>query len=90
MSRFSLYFGTGLLNVGAWQFLTLITRSVPNYAWLYWAFFVVLIFGSVIVCTAIARRIYSGQFATNSPTFLTVSIIALIGCLMGVMFGWGF
>ena len=90
MSRFSLYFGTGLLSVNLWQFLTLITRSIPNFSWLYWSAFFVAIVGSIIVCTAVARRVYSGQFATTNPTFLTVSIITLIGCLMGVMFGWGF
>lgn len=90
MSRFSLYFGGGLSSVGAWQFLTLIARSVPNYNWLYWSVFFIFIVGSIIVCTAVARQVYSGQFATTNPTFLTVSIITLIGCLMGVMFGWGF
>ncbi len=90
MSRFSLYFGTGLLSVGLWQFLTLITRSVYGYGWLYWSAFFIVIVGSIVVCTAVARQVYSGQFATNNPTFLTVSIVALIGCLMGVMFGWGF
>ena len=90
MSRFSLYFGTGLLSVGLWHFLTLMARSVPNYAWLYWAFFLICILATIVCCTAIARRIYSGQFATNCPTFLTVSIIFLVGCLTGVVFGWGF
>lgn len=90
MSRFSLYFGTGLLSVGLWQLLTLITRSIINFGWLYWSAFFVLILGCVVCCTAIARKIYSGQFATSVPIFLTVSIITLIGCLMGVMFGWGF
>lgn len=90
MSRFSLYFGTGLLSVGGWHFLTLITRSFPNFGWLYWSAFFIIIVGSIIVCTAVARQVYSGQFATTNPTFITISIVALIGCLMGVMWGWGF
>ena len=90
MSRFSLYFGTGLLSIGVWQFLTLITRSVPNFTWLYWSGFFIIIVGSIIACTAVARQVYSGQFATTNPTFLTVSIVTLIGCLMGVIWGWGF
>ena len=90
MSRFSLYFGTGLLSIGFWQFLTLITRSVPNFTWLYWSGFFIIIVGSIIACTAVARQVYSGQFATTNPTFLTVSIVTLIGCLIGVIWGWGF
>jgi hypothetical protein len=90
MSRFSLYFGTGLLSVGFWQFLSLITRSVPNFTWLYWSGFFTLIIASIIGCTTVARQIYSGQFATSSPTWLTVIVIILISSFLGVIWGWGF
>jgi hypothetical protein len=90
MSRFSLYFGTGLASTGAGHFLSLVSRSVPNFSWLYWSVFLALIVVSIIACTAVARQVYSGQFATSSPTWLTVIVIILISSFLGVIWGWGF
>lgn len=90
MSRFSLYFGTGLASTGLGHFLTLIARSVPNFNWLYWSVFLCLIVTCLTLCTQIGREIYSGQFATSSSVFLTLSAITLVTYLMGVIWGWGF
>lgn len=90
MSRFSLYFGTGLLSVGLGHFLSLIARSHPNFGWLYWSAFLALIIVCLTLCTRIGRQIYSGQFATSPSVLLTISSITLITYLMGVIWGWGF
>nr|CAD5988562.1 hypothetical protein NO713_05737 [Planktothrix pseudagardhii] len=90
MSRFSLYFGTGLTSTGLGHFLSLIARSVPNFNWLYWSVFLCLIVVCLVMCTRIGRQIYSGQFATSSSVLLTISAITLIAYLMGVIWGWGF
>ncbi|BBD57185.1 hypothetical protein NIES204_45210 (plasmid) [Planktothrix agardhii NIES-204] len=90
MSRFSLYFGTGLASTGAGHFLSLVSRSVPNFSWLYWSVFLALIVVCLVMCTRIGRQIYSGQFATSPSVLLTLSSITLITYLMGVIWGWGF
>ena len=90
MSRFSLYFGTGLASTGAGHFLSLVSRSVPIFSWLYWAVFLALIVVCLVLCTRIGRQIYSGQFATSPNVLLTLSSITLITYLMGVIWGWGF
>ncbi|HEY9864654.1 MAG TPA: hypothetical protein V6D21_10810 [Candidatus Obscuribacterales bacterium] len=90
MSRFSLYFGTGLSSSSLGHFLSLIARSVPGFSWLYWSAFLILIVTCLVMCTRIGRQIYSGQFATSPSVLLTISAITLITYLMGVIFGWGF
>ena len=90
MSRFSLYFGTGLASTGVGHFLSLVSRSVPNFSWLYWSVFLCLIIACLVMCTRIGRQIYSGQFATSPSVLLTLSSITLITYLMGVIWGWGF
>jgi hypothetical protein len=90
MSRFSLYFGTGLASTGAGHFLSLVSRSVPNFSWLYWSVFLALIVVCLVLCTRIGRKNYSGQFATSPSVLLTLSSITLITYLMGVIWGWGF